>query len=427
SQGVIFDEHFAPHIPTHPGFTTLFTGMDAFTHQRVRLGGDVLPDPQIKTLAELLGEAGYRTAAVDNLPEWFRRGFEVYETYKWPWPMAPAEGWRRAEVINERAQPVLDDLAASAADGKPFFLFLHYWDPHTPYLTPPPFRRAFYGGDEKDPAHLDGPHSMKGPFEFEVFNQYFQAWIEPDVTDTRFVAAEYDALIAYVDVALQHVWQRLQHHHLDETTLVVITSDHGEVLDEHPCWFDHHGLYEGNVRVPLILRHPGRLPAGRRVQGFVRHQDQAPTILDHLGLADIIEREKMDGQSALPLIRDNGEGDLTGSVYLTENTWMRKRGWRTREWKLIDGMEPDIHQFPLIELYHLPSDPAEQHNLATERPDVVAQLQAEMLAWLARRVRETGKPDPMSYQRFVNRKITGPKRQEAKQYVAGQATTKTGR
>lgn len=427
AEGVVFEDHFAPHIPTHPGFTTLFTGMDAFSHQRVRLGGDVLPAPEIKTLAQLLREAGYRTAAVDNLPEWFRQGFDLYETYKWPWEMRPGAGWRRAEVVNEKALPLLDQLAAGAADGRPFFLFLHYWDPHTPYLPPPPFSRMFYGGDEKDLAHLDGEHSMRGPFDFEVFNEYFKAWIEPDVADSRFVGAEYDASIAYVDAALQHVWQRLTHLGLDETTLVAITSDHGEVLDDHACWFDHHGLYDANVRVPFILRQLGALPAGVRVRGFVGHQDQAPTILDHVGLRRVIEREQMDGRSALPLIGGREARGLRASVYLTENTWMRKRAWRTREWKLIDGMEPDIHGFPLLELYHLPDDPAEQRNLAPERPDVVAELQAELLTWLARRVRETGKPDPMSYQRFVNRKISGRRRGETQQYVAGQAATRSGR
>ena len=181
------------------------------------------------------------------------------------------------------------------------------------------------------------------------------------------------------------------------------------------------------MRVPFILRQPGRLPAGKRVKGFVRHQDQAPTILDHVGLGEVARRERMDGASALPLVRGRSERGLAGHVFLTENTWMRKRAWRTREWKLVDGMEPDIHGLPLVELYHLPSDPGEQRNLATARPEVVAQLQADMLAWLARRVRETGRPDPMSYQRFVNRKITGPRRQEARQYVAGQAATRTGR
>src|SRR5581483_168390 len=135
AEGVLFEDHYAPHIPTHPGFTTLFTGMDAFTHQRVRLGGDVLPDPKIKTLAQLLAEAGYRTAAVDNLPEWFRQGFELYRSYKWPWPMAPGQAWRRAELVNDLALPLLDELAAGTRESsRPFFLFLHYWEPHTPYL-----------------------------------------------------------------------------------------------------------------------------------------------------------------------------------------------------------------------------------------------------------------------------------------------------
>lgn len=430
AEGVLFEDHYAPHIPTHPGFTTLFTGMDAFTHQRVRLGGDVLPDPKIKTLAQLLAEAGYRTAAVDNLPEWFRQGFELYRSYKWPWPMAPGQAWRRAELVNDLALPLLDELAAGTRESsRPFFLFLHYWDPHTPYLPPPPYHRAFYEGNEKDPAHLEAPWSMKGPFEFEVFNEYFKAWIEPDVTDARFVAAEYDALIAYVDAELQRLWHRLSEHGLDERTLIVVTSDHGEVLYEHPCWFDHHGLYESNVRVPLLLRWPRRLPAGRRVRGFVRHQDQAPTILDLAGLGELAARERMDGRSAVPLIfAPAGERrGLVDRLYLTENTWMRKRAWRTPEWKLIDGMEPDIHHFPLLELYHLPTDPEEQHNLAPERPDVVAALQRELLLHLAQRIGETGKPDPMSYQRFVNRRITGPRRPEAQQYVAGQAATATGR
>ncbi len=446
TEGVLFEEHFAPHIPTHPGFTTLFTGMDCFTHQRVRLGGDVLPDPAIKTLAQLLVAEGYQTAAVDNLPEWFRQGFEVFESYRWPWELAPGEQWRRAEVVNEKALPLLAQLAAGAGAGRPFFLFLHYWDPHTPYLPPEPYHRRFYHGNEKDPSHLGGPHSMRGPvelgdddlgglraawsvrpFDFETFNEYFKAWIDQDVTDTRFVAAEYDALIAYVDAQLEHLWGRLRELGLDETTLVAITSDHGEVLDDHPCWFDHHGLYDANVRVPFILRQPGRLPAGKRVRGFVRHQDQAPTILDLAGLAHVAERARMDGRSAVPLIYGQRDDGLASAVYLTENTWMRKRAWRTREWKLIDGMEPDIHQLPLLELYHLPTDPQEQRNLARERPDVVAELQAEMLEWIARRVRETGKPDPMSYQRFVNRKITGRRRPEAQRYAGGQAATPTGR
>jgi arylsulfatase A-like enzyme len=74
---------------------------------------------------------------------------------------------------------------------------------------------------------------------------------------------------------------------------------------------------------------------------------------------------------------------------------MRKRGWRTPEWKLIEALEPDIYGKPQAELYDLAADPGETHNLASERPEVTAALGEEMRAWIERRQRETGNPDPL--------------------------------
>lgn len=79
-----------------------------------------------------------------------------------------------------------------------------------------------------------------------------------------------------------------------EDTLVILTADHGEIMDEHDGFFDHHGLYEGNVHVPLILYWPGTLPAGRRVPGLVQNLDIAPTLLD---LAGVPDRDAMEGLS----------------------------------------------------------------------------------------------------------------------------------
>jgi hypothetical protein len=73
---------------------------------------------------------------------------------------------------------------------------------------------------------------------------------------------------------------------------------------------------------------------------------------------------------------------------------MRKRGWRTPEWKLIRALEPDIYGLPPIELFHLPSDPAEQANLAPTHPDIVRKLEGAMDAWVERRLSESGLPDP---------------------------------
>jgi len=400
AQGTLFRQCYSPHIPTHPGFTTMLTGKDVFAHQIVTQGGKVDLDPAVRSLAELLAAQGYVTAAADNLGRWFNRGFQVYERYRWE-----REGteWRKAEAVNAVVLPLLDRLAAA---GKPFFLFAHYWDPHTPYLPPAPFSRMFYAGDEKDPRHLDGPRSMQPVFDFEPFTLYFQQWMG-GVTDRAFPNAQYDAEIAYLDTALAHVFTRLDALGLSEDTLVVITADHGEVLDEHPCWYDHHGLYEENIRVPLLLHQPGRVPAGRQVDGFVTLLDIAPTVLDHLGLGGLAEAEGMQGRSLLPLLGEEappGRGTVL-EFYLTENTWMRKRGWVTPEWKLIQALEPDCHGFPEIELYDRRADPCEQRNLADELPEVVRELRARLEDYVARRLAATGLPDPSMTQAITLRRI----------------------
>jgi arylsulfatase A-like enzyme len=396
-QGVLFLEAFSPHIPTHPAHTSLFTGTDVMKHQIVAQGAKVELDPSIPTLPEILKEAGYFTAAADNLGRWFTRGFDVYEGYDWP--RDSLDGWRKAEGVNATALKV---LKACAEQNRPFFAFLHYWDPHTPYLPPPPFSRMFYSGDEKDPSN----HSMDPVLNFPPFMWYFRQWMG-DVRDIAFPCAQYDAEIAYMDTCLVHVWTFLSEAGLDENTLLVITSDHGEELDEHKHWFDHHGLYDTNLRVPLIMRCPGVLPSGARIGGFVRLMDVAPTILDILGLLDDRHKQRMDGRSALPTIRGEEFGTCD-TLFLTESTWMRKRGIRTRRWKYIEALEPDIHNMPPRELYDLESDPGELNNLAEERPDVVNELSDKLHQWVRKRLAETQKPDPMETQGITLRQIGEP-------------------
>ena len=398
TQGAVFEEAYSPHIPTHPGFTTLFTGKDVFTHQIVTQGGPIDLDPQVRQLGEILGEVGYFTAAADNLGRWFRRAFQAYEQYKWD-----QEGteWRKAEAVNAKLLPLLDRAAKGARAGTPFFLFAHYWDPHTPYLPPAPFNRMFYAGDERDPAN----RSMDPVFAFEPFTLYFRRWMG-GVTDIAFPCAQYDAEIAYVDAALAHVFNRLDELDLAGDTLVVVTADHGECLDEHECWFDHHGLYEPNVRVPLLMRLPGRIPAGKRIRGFARLTDVAPTILEAVGRPDLAARERMEGTSLWPVVTSRrARRAPAAALYLTECTWMRKRAWRTREWKLIQALEPDFHHKPLLELYNLVEDPQEARNLAGARPDVVADLLGRMERHAARRLAQTRLPDPVQAQRITLRKI----------------------
>ncbi len=386
-ESIRFDQMISPHIPTQPAHTTLFSGRDVFDHQIVAQGGLQELDAEIRLLSDLLRERGYFTAAVDNIGRWIERSFERYEKYP-RWNHDGTLPWRNGEEVTARALSCLQEAAERHRRARqPFLLFLHYWDPHTPYLPPPPFDRMFYSGDERAAHHTSMDPVWKSPW----FANYFAEWLD-GVRDVEFVKAQYDAGIAYSDACLADVLHRLQELQLADETLVILQADHGEELDEHGCWFDHHGLYDTNVTVPLLIRLPGAEGAGKMVPQMVSLLDVAPTVLELLG-----ERNwegTQSGRSLLPMIREDNVAGRE-AVYLTECTWMRKRGWRTSEWKLIEALEPDIYGKPAVELYHLSSDPMELVNQAEQNPSIVTELRAALDEYVLRRLSATGRPDPL--------------------------------
>jgi arylsulfatase A-like enzyme len=235
---------------------------------------------------------------------------------------------------------------------------------------------------------------MKACMEFKPFCDYFASWMPEGITDAKYEVAQYDGAVAYMDSCIQSIFTAIDRLGLRENTIVVVTSDHGETLDEHECWFDHHGTYDNTLHVPLILRYPGKIPAGRRAKGYCTLIDLVPTLLD---LAEINVPDNFDGKTLVPMANDS---ELTHDpeFYFTECTWMRKHGWRTPEWKLIVALEPDFHFKPEVELYNLLEDPEENVNLAETNPEVAAFLTARMHAWIKKREEETGTPNPVENQ-----------------------------
>ncbi len=229
---------------------------------------------------------------------------------------------------------------------------------------------------------------------FKPFRDFFASWMPPGITDKDYVIAQYDGAIAYMDAAMQSIFTALEAKGILDDTIVVINSDHGETLYDHDCFFDHHGLYDQTLHVPLIIRYPQHVPAGQRFAGYNRHQDLMPTILELAGVDSGID---FDGESLMSMVRGERVSG-PGEFYITECTWMRKHGWRTPEWKLIEALEPDFHFKPAVELYNLTEDPGELVNLAESEPDVVALLHTRMTAWLAQREQETGLPNPIMTQ-----------------------------
>jgi len=395
AQGVVFERCYAPNIPTHPSFSTMLTGKEAITHNIINIGGGVPIEPGIKMIQELLQEQGWATGAVDTMGRHFSRGFDEYVSPEWD--RSDPMTLRRAEHITENALPMIEKLKSG---DKPFFLFLHYWDPHTPYLPPAEYRTMFYpeGRDPWDPENT----SMDRAWQDEAFKWYYHDWM-PGVTDSEYVNALYDGETRYMDDHLTRIFASLES--VKEDTLVVMTADHGEILDEQLGMYDHHGLYEGDVHVPLIMYRPGTLPAGRRVPGFVQNVDFVPTFLEMAGIADT---ENTEGKSLLPCIEGERDGNYE-EVFLSEATWQVKRGVRTAKWKYISSIEQDYHGRPMLELFDLENDPTEQNNIALHRLDVVRDLQARLDAWVAKRLEETGRAvDPAVEQSRCGSRIGTP-------------------
>ncbi len=386
-EGTVFENTISAHIPTTSAYASMLTGMDVFTTQVVALRHKGPLRPEVSTLAEILREAGYNTTCVGFSGNPSSRGFDNYLDYagwgSWNEGRSP-----KAENLNEVALPELERLAKKR---QPFFLFLRHMDPHAPYLPPAPFERMFYHGNETDPKNK----SMEPVMSFKPFRDFFASWMPPGITDKDYVIAQYDGAIAYMDAAIQRIFTALTALDLDDNTIVVINGDHGETLYDHECYFDHHGLYEPTLTVPLIIRYPGKVPAGKRVAGYNQHKDLVPTLLE---LAEL-ERDdiKFDGRSLMQMVRGEA-ASFESEMYITECTWMRKHGWRTPEWKLIVALEPDFHFKPEVELYNLIADPEENHNLAEELPDVVAWLRGRMDAYIAAREAKTGLPNPIHHQ-----------------------------
>jgi len=382
-EGVLFEKHFSPSIPTTPAYASMLTGMDCFGTDVVALRHEGPLGDHVQTLAEVLGDNGYNTTCVGFAGNPSSRGFDRYLDYE-AW--VPDETGRcpKAENLNEVTIPELKRLAGKE---EPFFLFLRHMDPHSPYLPPRPFERIFYDGNEKDPENK----SMDPVYNFKPHADFFKSWIPEGVTDEKYVSAQYEGAIAYMDTCIQNIFATVEALGIEEETLIVITSDHGETLYEHDCYFDHHGMYDNCLIVPLILKFPGKLPQGKRYSDVSLIQDIMPTILELAGVETNIE---FNGRNLVKVIKGEEIPKVT-EFYITECTWMRKHGWRTPEWKLIQALEPDFHFKPEIELYNLIDDPEENNNVAQEKPEIVAMLQKKMADHIAKREDQTGRINPM--------------------------------
>lgn len=363
SEGVRFDAAYAQAAVTPVSHASIFTGLYPYNHglrvmhgtQQNRL------DPAQVTLAEILAEVGYETGAfVSAFPVTEYFGFDQgFDEFDADFDTSTGRVGARGVVNTGAAQRTAGETTDRALswmerqDG-PFFLWLHYFDPHDETVVPP--REDLPG------------FRMEGP-EREWRRQL------------------YDLEITYMDRELGRVFDALRERGLWEDAVVVVTADHGEGLGDHD-WWTHGVLYQEQVRVPLLLRAAG-LPAGGEVGATVRTIDIVPTVAELIGLGEG-DLPPVDGVSLVPLARGEVEG-LDLSAYADSVNTMNYAsvgGGVDRKNDLLFAIVLDdrwkyIHHLKSpnnSELYDLREDPQELRNVIRERPGIVQRANRELKA-----------------------------------------------
>lgn len=369
SGGQLFRDAIAQSTTTTPSHASLMTSLYLQDHN-VYSNFEALGDKP-RTLGEVLYGRGFATFAIANMrhlnPEVGNLGQGI-DTFV-------RSGFMR------RAGPSIDEFFTwlDKLGERRFFAWLHLADVHTPYRPPPPYDRFYYDDDERDPNKTSLSRVWNLLPEHMSDHPFFQQWLE-GITDLRWVLAQYQGAVSYVDDEIGRLLDELEARDLLHRTAIVFTADHGESLGEHDMYFVHTGLYEPTVRVPLITYFPGAGRQGVEVTETVELVDVMPTILEYF---DLPAPKGMRGRSLWPLVR----GELVPKrTALIEHAGRNLVALRSDRFKYIKHLR-SLHIQPSYrfiegkeELYDLREDPQERHNLAQEQPEVVQVLRKELEA-----------------------------------------------
>jgi arylsulfatase A-like enzyme len=377
ADGVRGAHTFAQASWTRPSVATILTGLYPSSHGAVHKA-DILPD-RVDTTAELLAGAGYYTAGFANnvnvSPGFnFGQGFAEYrylapDLFFWADESAAKltlynglrlirerflvrrvdvhNYYQPAEVVTDTAIAWLDSPAAKSG---PFFLFLHYMDPHDPYFVHP-----FNGEGYARVANPNPPAA--------VADKYLQL---------------YDGEIAYLDEQLGRLFADLKRRGLYDTTLIVLTADHGEEFHEHGGWWHGTTLYDEQIHVPLLMKppqggRPGRLPTTGVVEELTTSLDIAPTILTAAGVPvpAVMQGHPLPLDGAPAVARESvfSEEDFEGNVL---------QSVRTPVSKLITANPGNPRGLQPEELYDVKTDPGEQRSLVATEPVLLEELRAAL-------------------------------------------------
>lgn len=376
AEGTVFERVYAASPWTMPSVGSLFSGVYPSVHKatsyKVATGKEQLGagevsafSPDLTTIAESLSAAGYQTAAFVSNPfivkqHGFDQGFDVFNE-SFVARTAPADQVNAAAV----------EWLSHRDDRRPFFLYLHYMDTHAPYQADPSYEEAQLSRTEaiSDRRELS-------EFERKKFAGYYAKSMRRHVNDPRHTRlsttaeywnGRYDACVSQVDAYIGELREKLAQAGILDEALLLITADHGEALGEHEYWGHGVTAWNNQLHVPVILRRPGLVPAGRRVEQVVSLVDVSATVRDFAGAAS---PSPTQSRSLRPLLSGNAAESravFAEAVNTQPGLFVVIEG----HWKLLYWTKKQAHA-----LYDLQADPRELTEVGESNPQIVARLTA---------------------------------------------------
>jgi arylsulfatase A-like enzyme len=374
-KGVRFAQAYTSIPITLPSHSSMMTGLYPSSHGAINNGHYLMLNNL--TLAEILKSNGFTTAAfISAFPLSakfnFNQGFDYFNNDRRKWSLIvkiPLQSlsniWILRFLVNFKIIDILPTRNATEVNKavctwlnknskNPFFIFIHFWDPHIPYVAPRKYRKLSY-------------HPNTNWLEF--LKSYYP----------RKEEYAYNSEIAYVDNEIGKLISFLKGFGLLENSIIVFISDHGEGLDEHNYKGHTDRVYEEQLHVPLFIIYPSLIPEGKVIKQTVNIVNIMPTILDML---KIPAPTALDGSSLMPLINEKATWNpipIYATAWPTEELPFYHLGAIIKDdWKLICHLQYKKGD----QLYFLKDDPEELNNLAKKEKKIVSELKPLLLKWV---------------------------------------------
>ncbi|MDA1076179.1 MAG: sulfatase [Proteobacteria bacterium] len=401
ARSAVFDNVHASDVPCLPSRTALLTGRFGIHNGVVNHGGtDAEPaidgatrqfwsTLQVASFPSQLKNAGLRTVSISSFAQrhsafhWYAGFDEAYNVGKY--------GLETADEVFAIASNWLQRNGASDN----WFVHVHMWDPHTPYRAPEAWGEPF--ASERLPEWLTEPVREAhwagcGPHSSRECNGYApkpkmrtrfprQPQEVPDMAAVRQMFDGYDTGVLMADDYVGRILNLLADLGVDDETVIMLSSDHGETLGELNVYGDHQTADQITTRIPMIVHWPGTVPTGR----FGAKHYQVDLSATLLGLLDQAVPDSWDGRS---FATDLKAGADTGreTLVVSQAAWACQRGVRFDDWLYINTRHDAYHLYPDHMLFNLTDDPHQQHNLAASHDPQLTRGQGLLADWLAENI-----------------------------------------